>query len=582
MRPIRIIWKQFFYFFLIIIFTFFLLVFFTSRKIKSHYIASLESTLEHEADLIEKLVSDFVASGNAEEIDRLTKELGKEIDVRITVVGKDGFVLGDSKEDPSKMENHAYRAEIRQALQGEVGKSTRYSSTVKEEMLYVAVPVMDQGKVVGVVRTSLSLKKIEESMGAINQQIIYLAVGLMALALLLSLLFSKTLTRPIKEMALTAGKIKDGDFEARVSIKSKDEVGELSNALNEMARELQNLFPRLNSEREELKGIISAMVEGLVVLDRHGKIVLSNQSFTNMLGVSSTASIVGKRYWEFLQSLDFNDLVKSVSAENIPRSREIGIGGKTFWANGIAVSKEDDQKLIVVLHDITELKRLEKMKADFVANVAHELKTPLTAIKGFVETLEDESHLEKPHLAIIKRNVERLTYIVSDLLLLSKLESKEQKLQIEEVNLARMVENLLKIFEKQLQQKGIELKLSVPENLRIKADPFWLEQIFINLLDNAIKFTEGGQIGIDISSENENIKIKIQDTGMGIPKEDLPRIFERFFVGDKSRSRKVSGTGLGLPIVKHAVLAHNGKIDVESKIGEGSKFIITLPTNPLS
>jgi two-component system phosphate regulon sensor histidine kinase PhoR len=582
MRPIRIIWKQFFYFFLIIVFTFFLLVFFTSRKIKSHYVTSLETTLEHEADLIEKLVSDFVALGNAEEIDRLTKELGKKIDVRITVIGKDGFVLGDSKEDPSKMENHAYRAEVRQALQGKLGKSTRYSSTVKEEMLYVAVPLMDQGKVVGVVRTSLSLMRIKENMRAINQQIIYLAVGLMALALLLSLLFSRTLTKPIKEMALTARKIKDGDFEARVSIKSKDEVGELSNALNEMARELSSLFSRLNSEREELKGIVSAMVEGLVVLDRHGKIVLSNQSFMNMLGISSTASIVGKRYWEFLQSLDFNDLVKSVSAENIPRSREIGIGEKTFWANGIAVSKEDDQKLIVVLHDITELKRLEKMKADFVANVAHELKTPLTAIKGFVETLEDESHMEKQHLAIIRRNVERLTYIVSDLLLLSKLESREQKLQIEEVNLAQMVENLLKIFEKQLQEKGIELKLNVPESLRIKADPFWLEQIFINLVDNAIKFTEGGQIGIDISSEDEVIQIIIWDTGMGIPKEDLPRIFERFFVGDKSRSRKVSGTGLGLSIVKHAVLAHNGKIDVESKIGEGSKFIITLPTNPLS
>jgi two-component system phosphate regulon sensor histidine kinase PhoR len=582
MRPIRIIWKQFFYFFLIIVFTFFLLVFFTSRKIKSHYVASLESTLEHEADLIEKLIPGFVASGNAVEIDRLTKELGREIDARITVIGKDGFVLGDSKEDPSKMENHAYRAEVREALQGELGKSTRYSSTVKEEMLYVAVPVMDQGVIVGVVRTSVSLKKIKENMRGINQQIIYLAVGLMGFALLLSLLFSRTLTQPIKEMALTARKIKDGDFEARVSIKSKDEVGELSGALNEMARELQSLFSRLNSEREELKGIISAMVEGLVVLDRHGKIVLSNQSFTNILGISSTTSIVGKRYWEFLQSMDFNDLVKSVSAENIPRSREIGIGEKTFWGNGILVSKEDDQKLIVVLHDITELKRLEKMKADFVANVAHELKTPLTAIKGFVETLEDESHLEKPHLAIIKRNVERLTYIVSDLLLLSKLESKEQKLQIEEINLARMVADLLKIFEKQLQQKGIELKLNVPENLRIKADPFWLEQIFINLVDNAIKFTEGGQIGIDISSEDEVIKIKILDTGMGIPKEDLPRIFERFFVGDKSRARKVSGTGLGLSIVKHAVLAHNGKIDVESKIKEGSKFIITIPKNPLS
>jgi two-component system phosphate regulon sensor histidine kinase PhoR len=524
------------------------------------------------------MVTDLVISGKAKEIDALAKEMGKKVGARITVIRKDGLVLGDSKEDPTKMENHASRIELIQALQGRIGKKIRYSTTLEEEMLYVAVPIINAGEIIGSVRTSFFFRKIKENVSSINQKIIYSAVALMVLALLVSFLSSRALAKPIKEIALTAGKIRDGDFGARIFIKSKDELGELSDTLNEMARELQRLFLNLNSEREELQGIISAMVECLVVLDRNGRVVLSNKSFIEMLGISPDISIIGKRYWEILRSTDFNELVKSASETDAPQNRETRIGEKIFWGNGILVSKEQDRKIIVVLHDITGIKRLEKVKADFVANVAHELKTPLTAIKGFVETLEDELGFEKHHLDIIKRNIERLTNIVSDLLLLSELESRERRFQIEEVNLKEMVGDILKIFEKQLKEKRISFGLDIPaEFLWIKADPFWLEQVFINLIDNAIKYTEEGGIKVDICSGNGDVRITIQDTGIGIPKEDSSRIFERFYVVDKSRSRRFGGTGLGLSIVKHAVLAHNGKIDVKSEVGKGSKFIVTLP-----
>ncbi len=583
MRRMRIMWKQFFCYFLIIVFTFSALVFFTSKEVKRHHIATLESNLEHYGELVKKMVTDLVISGKAKEIDALAKEMGKKVGVRITVIRKDGLVLGDSKEDPTKMENHASRIELIQALQGRIGKKIRYSTTLEEEMLYVAVPIINAGETIGSVRTSFFFRKIKENVSSINQKIIYSAVALMVLALLVSFLSSRALAKPIKEIALTAGKIRDGDFGARIFIKSKDELGELSDTLNEMARELQRLFLNLNSEREELQGIISAMVECLVVLDRNGKVVLSNKSFIDMLGISPDISIIGKRYWEILRSTDFNELVKSASETDAPQNRETRIGEKIFWGNGILVSKEQDRKIIVVLHDITGIKRLEKVKADFVANVAHELKTPLTSIKGFVEALEDELGFEKHHLDIIKRNIERLTNIVSDLLLLSELESRERRFQIEEVNLKEMVGDILKIFEKQLKEKKISFGLDIPAELpRIKADPFWLEQVFMNLIDNAIKYTEEGGIKVDICSGNGDIRITIQDTGIGIPKEDSSRIFERFYVVDKSRSRRFGGTGLGLSIVKHAVLAHNGKIDVKSEVGKGSEFIVTLPLIPPS
>ena len=582
MRRTRIMWKQFFCYFLIIVFTFSALVFFTSKEVKRHHIATLESNLEHYGELVKKMVTDLVISGKAKEIDALTKEMGKKVGVRITVIRKDGLVLGDSKEDPTKMENHASRIELIQALHDGIGKKIRYSTTLEEEMLYVAIPIINKGETIGFVRTSFFLREIKENVSSINQKIIYSAVALMVLALLVSFLSSRALAKPIKEIALTAGKIRNGDFGARIFIKSKDELGELSDTLNEMARELQRLFLNLNSEREELQGIISAMVECLVVLDRNGKVVLSNKSFIDMLGISPDISIIGKRYWEFLRSTDFNELVKSASETDAPQSREICIGEKILWGNGILVSKERGKEIIVVLHDITEIKRLEKVKADFVANVSHELRTPLTSIKGFVETLWDDvindPEQSSRFLSIISHHADRMNKIISDLLQLSQIESKEFELKIVPFTVKELVEEVVSTLKHSADEKLQSLEVNVySDDQRVLGDKYRISQALTNLLENAIRYTpEKGNIRIESRDKGEFVEMAVMDNGIGIPQNDLPRIFERFYTVDKGRSRELGGTGLGLSIVKHIIEAHGEKIYVESELGKGSKFSFTL------
>ncbi|MCD6107845.1 MAG: HAMP domain-containing protein [Caldisericaceae bacterium] len=576
---IGLMWKQFFIYLLIIVLTSSFLVFFVSREINKYYINNLKSNLENQALLVERMATDLMIPENAKEIDALAKEMGKKIGTRITIIRKDGLILGDSEKDPTKMENHATRPEVIQALRNEIGSKIRYSTTVKKEMLYVAIPITENGEILGVVRTSSFVPEIQKSLGTINKKIIYIVIILMIIVLLFSILSSRLFTNPIKEIAFAAEKIKNGDFTTRIFIKRKDELGELSDAINEMARELQKLFTNLNLQREELQVILSSMVEGLVVINEEEKIVLSNKNFSTIADTSNETQIQNKRYWEVLQNNDINKLVKSVFRTGKTQTCETQFGEKIYLVNGALTSKTGGRKIIIVLHDITELKRVAKIKADFVTNITHELKTPLTSIKGFVETLKENNNTENQHfLEIIERNTNRLIDIVDDLLLLSNLEDKKQKLKIEKINLRKMADNILRIFEIKFKEKKISFKLDISDNISyINADPFWLEQLFINLIDNAIKYTDKGHVEIKILSQGKDIQIEIQDSGIGIPKKHLSRIFERFYVVDKSRSHKLGGTGLGLSIVKHIVQLHNGKISVESKVGKGSKFIITLP-----
>lgn len=584
MRRMGIMWKQFLRYFFIIVITASLIVFLASREIKKHYLTTLESNLEHQAELVKRMVTDLMTSEDVKEIDALVKVIGKKINTRITIIKKDGMVIGDSEKDPYKMENHSTRPEIIQALQDTVGSKIRYSSTIKENMLYVAIPIKENDKMLGVVRTSSFIPEIKKSLGTINQKIIYTTIVLAIFALLFSILSSRTFTKPIKEIANAAEKIKNGNFATRTFTKRKDELGELSNALNEMARELQRLFTNLNLEREELQAILSSMVEGLVVINKDGKIVLSNKQFLDIINVFNGKQIIEKTYWEIFQNIEINNFIKSIFQDGRAKICEVRLGENIYLVSGCLTSDTIEKKLIIVLHNITEIKQVEKVKADFIANVAHELKTPLTSIKGYTETLEHElvstfAATKQLHfLKIIKRNTDRLINIVSDLLILSNLESNQQSMEIKKVALKEIIADTVKIFDEQLKEKKLTLDINVSQKIpKMNADPFLIEQMLINLIDNAIKYTEKGIITLKVYQISDEIIIQVQDTGIGIPGKDILRIFERFYVVDKSRSREFGGTGLGLSIVKHIVLAHKGKIDVESEIGKGSKFIITFP-----
>ncbi|MCD6123648.1 HAMP domain-containing protein [bacterium] len=507
-------------------------------------------------------------------LDSLTKEIGKNIKTRITIIAPSGKVLADSEKDPRFMENHNNRPEVKQAKKEGFGKSLRFSTTVKEEMLYVAIPIKSKGKFLGILRVSLFLKDINKLLNSLKLKIFGVVIFITFLSLLGATFFSKNLSRPLKELVLASKRLANGDFSAKVSFKRNDEIGILADSFNEMSKELKRLFVDLTLKQEELNSIVSSLEEGLLVLDKNGRIILYNESFKRIVKTNPE----GKFWWEVMRNPEIAQLIEKAKRGKRISSEEIELNEKVFLTSFVFIPSKEE--LIVVFHDITEFKKLEKIKKDFVVNVSHELRTPLTAIKGYVETLEEEVEGDAKHyLEIIKKHTERLINIVGDLLLLSELEEKGLTQIKKEVNLEEIAKDVSKIFEQKAKEKGLELNLICEGTPVIKGDPFKLEQMFINLIDNAIKYTEKGNVTVSLKQSYKKVVVKIKDTGIGIPREHLDRIFERFYVVDKSRSKKLGGTGLGLSIVKHIVLLHNGKIDVKSSPGEGTEFIITFPAN---
>jgi two-component system phosphate regulon sensor histidine kinase PhoR len=367
------------------------------------------------------------------------------------------------------------------------------------------------------------------------------------------------------------------------------EIGKVNRALGRMAEKLDELFKEVSLEKGQLEAVLGAMSEGVMVVGSDGKVILINRALKDMFGIKDVS--FGKPYWEVLRNREITELVEYTLKTRKTEKKEISLFypvEKYYLASGIPLNSLEGGA-IVVMFDITEFKRLEKIKADFVANVSHELRTPLTAIKGYVETIESEAYEDRDErnhfLNIIKRHTDRLINIVSDLLVLSEIERKESsweeepKTVLEEINFKEIVSSSLEAIKSKIEEKGLRLSLNIKEGLPVyRGDGFLLEQMFINLIDNAAKYTpEGGAIEIGISKPDSEFIIEVSDTGIGIPKEHLPRIFERFYRVDKTRSRKLGGTGLGLSIVKHIVIMHGGKIEVQSEAGRGSKFIITLP-----
>jgi two-component system phosphate regulon sensor histidine kinase PhoR len=341
-----------------------------------------------------------------------------------------------------------------------------------------------------------------------------------------------------------------------------------------MASKVRKLIEDYSNETDALNIIISSIQEGLLVLDRRGKIILCNKKLGEITGVENPR---GRMHWEVLRDPGLADFIKSIGPDNPEISREIEIKGRIYACAGALLPSTE--QTIITLHDITEIRSLEKVKRDFVVNVSHELRTPLTAIKGYIETMEESvDETNREYLEILKRNTDRLIAMIGDLLLLSELEEVGFRLEVEPVNLNALLENQQKMFEAKLRQKRLELEVDVDEYpTTIEADRFKIEQMFLNLIDNAIKYTEKGSIVITVNHNDENVVINIEDTGIGITREHLPRIFERFYVTDKSRSRRLGGTGLGLSIVKHIVLLHKGVIFVNSTPGVGTTFTVTLP-----
>jgi len=554
-----------------------LILVFSLNTVREFYRAVLTDNLRNLGYTLNPEVLHFLNLGRANELDGFIKDLGSKIHTRLTIIATDGRVMADSEEERQSMENHSYRPEVSEALQGKTGKSIRFSSTANKDTLYVAVPLENAGNIIGVIRTSLSLEDIDRLLTKLYYHVVQISLVIILIALLGALLISNSIVRPIKNLISAARKVASGDFSVRVFLKNRDELGELAGSFNRMNAEMQRMFSEIGQQKEELNSIIHSLQEGLLVLDRQGRIIRANESFWKIIG---NQGLEGKHYWEAIRSPQMAELLKKAGSERKNYLEEVPLGQRVFICSVAPLKKGED--IVVIFHDITEIKNAEKVKKDFVVNVSHELHTPLTAIKGYAETLLEEVPAEpgKKYIEIIQRNTDRLINIVNDLLMLSSLE-EGASLELEVIDLRSFIENVVRIFDQRLKDKQLALVVEVKESLpAIKADQFKLEQVVVNLLDNAVKYTERGEIVVSVDIHDQQASIQVRDTGIGIPKDAIPRIFERFYVVDKSRSRKSGGTGLGLSIVKHIVLLHNGAIRVESTPGEGTTFTVTLPADP--
>lgn len=549
---------------------------FSFSTIREHYLQTLTTGLTQTATALRFSIAPLIERMDLDGMHRLVRAAAGETSTRITVIDPTGVVLADSEESPKKMENHKGRPEVADALAGKVGHSLRYSSTAGRETLYVAIPIQKEGTLQGVLRTSLTVRQIDVLLGSLRAHILQISIIIALIALAVAFLFSRSLLVPIREVTAAARRLAGGDLNARVFLKRGDEIKELAGSFNDMAERISTLVTELSRQKEELNGIVDSIKEGLLVLDKGGKVLYFNDSFARFV---QQPALEGKYYWEVLRNPQFFELIEKARRDGRSLTEEVNIGDRVYLSSVTFMPLR--QELVSVLHDVTDIKNVERVKRDFVVNVSHELRTPLTAIKGFVETLEDEvSDPGKRYVDIIKRNTDRLINIVQDLLLLSELE-EQGALHMEEIDVAQVLENILHIFDDRLREKHLSVKTDIGQGVpRIKADPFKLEQVFVNLIDNAIKYTEKGQIAVRISTTGSRVIIEVHDSGIGIPKQDLRRVFERFYVVDKSRSRKFGGTGLGLSIVKHIVLLHNGTIDVDSTPGSGTTFTVTLPVDP--
>ncbi len=569
-----IFFKVFGGFVLIIVVLTALFLFISFRATRAFYLDSLASDLEKLGGSLRYSVMPFIDRDDFEELDIFVKNFGSNIETRITIINPDGVVLADSEEDPRTMVNHKFRPEIAEAFNGTTGRSLRFSNTVKANMLYVGLPLKKEEEIIGVLRVSLFVRDINKLLASMRSDILPFVFFVTLVALLGAFLISRSLSKPIKELSAASTQVASGNFSKKVYLKSKDELGQLAESFNHMTGQIAKLVSELTGQKEELKSIISSIDEGIIVLDNEGKIVLSNPSFRDII---KSDNVKGKYYWEVVRKPDFNEFIKITQNKKKNRSQEMEFDERIFLCNATYLSSREE--IVVTFYDLTKIKDVERIKKDFVVNVSHELRTPLTAIKGYVETLSEDIDEDRKHyMRIIERNTDRLINIVNDLLTLSKVEEKENKSELEDVSLQKVMENVLKIFEQRIAEKNLIFIFNIEKGLPlIKGDTFKLEQMFINLIDNAVKYTDEGSIDIELKREEEKVIAVIQDTGIGIPQKDIGRIFERFYVVDKSRSRSQGGTGLGLSIVKHIARVHSGDVKVESNEGQGTKVTIEFP-----
>ena len=516
-------------------------------------------------------------------VDSFIDRLGADSTARLTFIGLDGIVWGDTERDGQHlrdMDNHRNRPEVQDALRGGIGTIDRYSDTVMTTLRYLALPVARDGETIGICRVALPLMQIDTANNQLRWLLLLAISAGLVFAILFSIITTNVTTQPIRDLTQATKSLAVGELNSRVSVAASGELGELSNHFNQMANQIEIQIHEISRERNLRDSILSKMVEGVLLIDAQFAITYANSAAITML--------------DFPIHYQALSLVESIPDPRLKRLlRQVTDTGKAGFADITLVgTTERETEVIVVpvggeylvsLHDVTQLRKLERIRSDFVANVAHEMRVPLTSIHGYAETLlngalEDTEANERFVEKILQQSA-RLSQLVSDLLDLSQLESGEVKLELRSCDINQFREIVSALFEPVFEEADLRFEWSVPSYLpTVFADKRLIGQVLANLIENAIKYTPaGGTIAISAEASDSEVIVHVKDTGIGIPAEAHPRIFERFYRVDKGRSREMGGTGLGLAIAKHILLQHGGRIWVDSRPGEGSMFHFALP-----
>ena len=550
------------------------------------WLARTEDTLEARARIAAGQFSDLAVDNRFDDINDLCRKLGRVSNTRFTVVGVDGSVWGDSHENPSQMDNHGNRPEIREALAGRKGASQRFSHTLRESLLYVAIPLEHDAEIMGVMRVSIPVTFIHRALRRFRGQMMLAGMAIALAAAVISLGISRRISRPLEMLTDGAALFARGDLRHRLEVPSSKEIGGLARAMNEMARQLDERINAVEQQRQEQEAVLSSMTEGVVAVDTENRIISLNKAAARQLGIDVDKA-PGRNVEEVVRNEQLQDFIHRCLEGQGPLEEAIMLnhnGERYFGVSGTALREEDGRGVgaVVVLNDITRLRRLENVRRDFVANVSHELRTPITSIKGFVETLQEgalDDEEARHFLDIVASQADRLNAIVEDLLSLSRLENEDQQemLDLEDGDLDVVLRSAAAACSLKADTKQVRLDLTGVKPVKTRFNPQLLEQAVVNLIDNAIKYSEPtSTVWLSSQEVDDRVAIEVRDEGCGIGEQHLPRLFERFYRIDKARSSKLGGTGLGLSIVKHIAQAHRGTVSVESEPGRGSTFTIYL------
>lgn len=554
------------------------------NSLENYFYDSLKNRLETKALLSSRLIENSFDDWDTQHMEALADKISSDLGARVTIIDMGGNVLGDSQENASIMENHLNRPEVRKAITDGTGMATRYSNTINSHMMYVAVKIYRDQEPAGFVRLALPLTETRQAFFNLWSAVLVAILLAVLITAPVSLGLGKKVTEPVERLIEFTRYVSQGEFGRQVRVKSNDEIGELAATLNHMAATINEKVKQVSEGKNQLEAVLTSMISGVIFVDHKGQINLINPAAEKFLSFMGT----GLPYDVSIKNPELANAIKNVLASGQVAEQEIRINMEETYLK-VIISPILNQSgslsgIVAVLHDITEIKKLERMRREFVANVSHELKTPVTAIKGFTETLLDGAMNDREtsceFIEIIDGETERLSRLIQDLLELSKIESKKVKLNNEQVDISKIVQNIVIKMHGQIEKAGLTIYLDLPvKPVTAALDLDMIGQVMLNLVDNAVKYTPaGGMIKIAVAEKNEDIIVSVLDNGFGIPSDDLNRVFERFYRVDKARSRDAGGTGLGLSIVKHIIEdVYGGKVGVKSKPGSGSEFYFTLP-----